>query len=114
MFTLCGLVNGLSLDGPLAYYSYQVNINYSFLSSFYYQLPVFLRPLVLFFTRLSLFCFSMCDTYFLPLATLDSQAIPMMLLDRLDRHINMVDIIADTGGILGLCSYRCRNHMDRR
>jgi hypothetical protein len=72
-----------------------------FLSSFYYRLPVFLRPLVLFLYAFKfVLLFYVLTHYFLPLATLDSQAIPMMLLDRLDRHINhMVDIIADTGGI---------------
>ncbi len=72
-----------------------------FLSSYYYRLPVYVKPLVLLLYAFKyVLLFYILTHLFLPLATLDNQAIPMMLLERMDRHINhMIDIIAESGGI---------------
>lgn len=72
-----------------------------FLSSYYYRLPIYVRPFVLLLYAFKyVLLFYVLTHYFLPLATLDSKAIPMMLLERMDRHVNhMIDIIAETGGI---------------
>ena len=72
-----------------------------FLSSYYYRLPIYVRPLVLLLYAFKyVLLFYVLTHFFLPLVTLDNQAIPMMLLERMDRHVNhMIDIIAESGGI---------------